>query len=143
MHGAEARGAGERCCAPRGREWTRVRDGPGRTHKTLVEADQPRLPMIVENQNRLNHLCRSRFSRHQLLQASSSFRHNKGTSGWCPAQNCSRKHSRGALWSEHLGVQLLWRPGEVGGLPWATRVWKPRSTVALASLVINPSLPRA
>lgn len=34
----------------------------GRTHETLVEADQPRLPVVVENQNRLNHLCRPRFS---------------------------------------------------------------------------------
>lgn len=34
----------------------------GRTHETLVEADQPRLPVVVENQNRLNHLCRPRSS---------------------------------------------------------------------------------
>lgn len=34
----------------------------GRTHETLVEADQPRLPVVVENQNRLNHRCRPRSS---------------------------------------------------------------------------------
>lgn len=33
----------------------------GRTHETLVEADQPRLPVVVENQNRLNHLRPPRF----------------------------------------------------------------------------------
>lgn len=99
MRGAGARGAGELCGGPRGGEWARVRGGPGRTHKTLVEADQPRLPMVVENQNRLNHLCRSRFSRHQLLQESSSFRHNTGTSGWCP----TRKIAPGNLAVEPRG----------------------------------------
>lgn len=114
MHGAGARGVGERCFETRGGEWTRVRDGPGRTHKTLVEADQPRLPMVVENQNRLNHLCWSRFPRHQLLQESSHFRHNTGTSGWCLALNCPPGIYCGALGSEHRRVRPLWRPGEHG-----------------------------
>lgn len=52
---------------PKGRERTRVpgRDGTklGRTHEMLVEADQPRLPVVVENQNRLNHLRRPSFSK--------------------------------------------------------------------------------
>lgn len=53
----------------------------GRTHETLVEADQPRFPVVIENQNRLNHLCPPRFFQHRLLPESISFRHNTDVSG--------------------------------------------------------------
>lgn len=98
MHGARAGDAAERGCGPWGRDGSGAPQGHGWwgcTHKTLVEADQPRFSMVVENQNRLNHLCRSRFSRYHLLQERTFFRHNTNTSCWCPAESCSRKLSLG------------------------------------------------
>lgn len=73
----------------------RRRDGRklGRTHETLVEADQPRLPVVVEHQNRLNHLCGPRFFKRRRLPQSISFRHNTATSAWCAAARGPRKRA--------------------------------------------------
>lgn len=65
----------------------------GRTHETLVEADQPRLPVVVENQNRLDHLCRPRFFQRRQLPQSISFRHNTATSAGCAAERGPRKRA--------------------------------------------------
>lgn len=66
---------------------------PGRTHETLVEADQPRLPVVVENQNRLNHLCRPRSFQRRRPPRSVYFRHNTATSAWCAAERGRRKRA--------------------------------------------------
>ena len=96
-----------------------------RTHETLVEADQPRLPVVIENQNRLNHLCQPRSFHHRLLPEGLSFRHNKDASGWCAAESGPRKHvlaprglttkspaSRQALEESALGWVAGWLEGE-------------------------------
>lgn len=93
---------GKRARLPR-RDMTEL----GRTHKMLIEADQPRLPVVVENQNRLNHLCRPRFFRHRRLPESTSFRHNTDTSGWCAAESGPRKLAPDALGAWPRRVRLL------------------------------------
>lgn len=84
----------------------------GRTHETLVEADQPRLPVVVENHNRLNHLRRSRFSQHRRLPASTNFRHHTDTSGWCSAESSRRKTCPGAQGTEGKESAFPARRGE-------------------------------
>ena len=98
-----------------------------RTHETLVEADQPRLPVVIENQNRLNHLCPPRSFHHRLLPESLSFRHNKDASGWCAAESGPRKHvpaPRGLTTKSPAFRQAL----EEGSLGWVAG-WR-RKTAA-------------
>ena len=50
--------------------------------ETLVEADKPQLPMVIENQDCLNHLCPPHSFLHQLLPESLSFHYNLAILIW-------------------------------------------------------------
>lgn len=130
----------------------------GRTHETLVEADQPRLPVVVENQNRLNHRCRPRSSPPGCSQKTPTSATTRTLPVGCAAESSPAETLPGAQGPgrEESGFPIAEKePGPAAGPRWGGW-WGPRdpelgrvvSAVSLAGTrarigVLGPGRPPA